>query len=134
MHRRALLSTFGLAAVGGCQRFGLGSEPLGLRAVEVGNRSDRPQTLSLRIDAGDDLVHESTHDLAAGDPYAAEPVDGDWPETADSYTLRVESDVEDGAVERVFDERLGGRCFDLIVRVSRAERVEVFRGTSGECR
>lgn len=134
MHRRALLSTLGLAALGGCQRLGLGDETLSLRTVEVGNRSAEPRSITLRIEADGDSVHESTHDLEAGDPYAAEPVDRDWPEEAGSYTLRVESDVEEAEVERVFDERLGGRCFDLIVLVSREERVEVFRGTSGECR
>lgn len=134
MHRRALLSTLGVAALGGCQALGTDDETLSLRTVEVGNRSDRPQALSLRIDADGNSVHESSHDLEAGEPYAAEPLDRDWPEEADSYTLRVESDVEVGAVERVFDERLGGRCFDLIVLVSREERVEVFRGTSGDCR
>lgn len=134
MHRRALLSTFGVAALAGCQRLGFGEETLSFRTVEVGNRSAEPRSLTLRIEADGDPVHESTHDLEAGDPYAAERVDRDWPVEADAYTLRVESDVEDGEVVRVFDEPLGGRCVDLIVQVSRAERVEVFRGTSGECR
>lgn len=134
MQRRALLSTLGVAVLGGCQRLGLGDETLSLRTVEVGNRSDRPQTLSLRIEADGAPVHESTHDLDAGDPYAAEPVEGDWPNEAESYALHVEADVADEAHERVFDERLGGRCVDLVVKISRAERVEVYRSTSGECR
>lgn len=134
MRRRALLSTCGVAVLAGCQRLGIGDETLSLRTVDVGNRSAEPRSITLRIGADGDSVHESTHDLEAGDPYAAEPVDRDWPEEANSYTVGVESDVEEDEVVRVFDERLGGRCFDLIVLVSRAERVEVYRDTSGECR
>lgn len=133
MHRRALLSTLGVAALGGCQALGSDDEPVRLARVEIATTSDEPQAATVRIDADGTTVHESTHEFeGAVNEWQRDVLEVTWPTEAESYEIRVDAESADEVAVERFEEPTEG-CLDVIVKLSSADGVGFYVGRHGDC-
>lgn len=135
MRRRALLQAAGCVATAGCQSIlPDDTEPLRLGVVEFRNWVEGEQTLGIAVSADDELVSETTVTLepATTNQPSGARLEKEWPDEAGSYTLRVETEVEDDPVEVRIAEDLAESC-ETVLGTVRADRLEMARGVAGQC-
>lgn len=135
MKRRALLVVSSGVAFAGCQSvLSTDEELLQLGVVEIINHVESSQDVEIEIFADDELVHETRVTLDAAEPNQPTGafLDKNWPDEAYSYTLQIHSEIEEEPREERLDEPFAGSCENPLI-VLRPERVETYKGTSGEC-
>jgi hypothetical protein len=117
--RRGLLAgvgTLGVAALAGCGS-AAGSSTSRLAYVRVANWHAEPHTVHVLVERDGDLVHWSSHDLAArDDEITTQPIDQTWADGQAEFVVRVR--IDDRPTWKVFD--LAGRegnCYGVEARV-----------------
>lgn len=135
MRRRALLQAGVCAAIAGCQSvLSENDDRLRLGVVEFVNEVEDEQTLEIEVFADDELVADPSVTLDAAAEYIASGAElkKSWPDEAQSYTVRVETPVEDEPVEVRLDEAWTEDCETVKGWVS-PDQFWMSRGTDGNC-
>lgn len=135
MRRRALLQAGACAAIAGCQSvLSDDAEPLWLGVVEFINTVEDEQTLEIEVFADDELVADPSVTLDAASAYKASSaeVKKSWPDEAQSYTIRVETAVEDEPVEKRLDEAFTEDC-ETVRGIVSPDQFRMSRGSDGKC-
>jgi hypothetical protein len=135
--RRRLLAgvgTLGLGVLAGCGSAS-GSSTSRLAYVRVANWHREAHTVHVLVERDGELVHWSSHDLAARDgDITTQPIDQTWADDQAEFVVRVR--VDDGTSWKVFD--LTGRegdCYGVEARVDEQGSVGVwYEQAPKECR
>lgn len=111
------LGAAGVAALAGCSTAS-GSSTSRLAYVRVANWHESAHTVHVLVERDGDLVHWSSHDLAARDgDITTQPIDQTWADEQAEFVVRVR--VDDQRQWKVFD--LAGRegdCYGVEARVN----------------
>jgi hypothetical protein len=135
--RRRLLAglgTVGVAALAGCST-AAGSSTSRLAYVRVANWHDSEHTVHVLVERDGDLVHWSSHGLAARDgDITTRPIDQTWADEQSEFVVRVR--LDDQRQWKVFD--LTGRegdCYGVEARVNEQGGIGVwYEQAPRECR
>jgi hypothetical protein len=126
--RRRLLAGVGaasVAALAGCST-AAGSSTSRLAYVRVANWHRADHTVHVLVERDGDLVHWSSHDLAARDgEITTQPLDQTWADEQAEFVVRVR--LDDQRRWKVFD--LAGRegdCYGVEARVNEQGRIGVW--------
>ena len=135
--RRRLLAglgTVGVGALAGCST-AAGSSTSRLAYVRVANWHADAHTVHVLVERDEELVHWSSHDLAARDgDITTQPIAQTWADEQSEFVVRVR--VDDQTTWKVFD--LTGRegdCYGVEARVNEQGSIGVwYEQSPQECR
>jgi len=133
MNRRAFLLATGITALAGCQ--GIGGEPQTVRLgkVEVANRLEREQSITVTVRAeGVRSYHEKLDLPPRNDDFRSKRIDGEFRSQAPRFTFEVEAEGIDG-ITGIYDEPHENGCYNLIILVTRGAEIDILEGTKGTC-
>ena len=134
--RRALagLATLGVGALAGCST-AAGSSTSRLAYVRVANWHAEPHTVHVLVERDGDLVHWSSHDLAARtDEITTQPLDQTWADEEAAFSIRVR--IDDRTTWKVFDlASREGDCYGVEARVNEQGSIGVwYEQSPSQCR
>jgi hypothetical protein len=135
--RRRLLAgvgTLGLSALAGCGS-AAGSSTSRLAYVRVANWHAEPHTVHVLVERDGELVHWSSHDLAARDgQITTQPLDRTWADAEAEFVVRVR--LDDGTTWKVFDlASREGDCYGVEARVDEQGSIGVwYEQSPRQCR
>jgi hypothetical protein len=126
--RRRLLAGLGAAgatALAGCST-AAGSSTSRLAYVRVANWHESAHTVHVLVERDGDLVHWSSHDLAARDgDITTQPIEQTWADERAEFVVRVR--VDDQRRWKVFDlARREGDCYGVEARVNEQGSIGVW--------